>query len=181
MKIRKEKKNKDSNLKWLLTICFLTFILSLFFSYISTESIKDIPIIPALIILVAVILMGIIFDIIAIAVTIASEDEFHAKASKKVKGAKTAIYLIRNSHKVANFCADVIGDIASVLSGAISALIAIKISASYNFDFDTQILISAIVASLTVGGKAIGKGIAKSNNTKIVHIVSTIINKFKRR
>ena len=31
---------------------------------------------------------------------------------------------------------------------------------------------------LTVGGKAIGKGIAKKNSTKIVHMVGIIIGKF---
>jgi hypothetical protein len=40
-----------------------------------------------------------------------------------------------------------------------------------------QFIISAIVASLTVGGKAIGKNIAQKNSTKIVHIVGSILGK----
>lgn len=44
-------------------------------------------------------------------------------------------------------------------------------------NFDLQFIISAIVASLTVGGKAIGKGIAKRNSTKIVHIVGSLLGK----
>ncbi len=82
---------------------------------------------PALLILLLVILIGIVFDIIGVSVTIANEEEFHAKASKKISGSKTSVKLIRNSSKVANFCADIIGDICGVLSGAISALIAIKL------------------------------------------------------
>jgi len=38
-------------------------------------------------------------------------------------------------------------------------------------------MISALVASLTVGGKAKGKGIAKRNLTKIVHIVGSLLEK----
>ena len=38
--------------------------------------------------------IGIIFDIIGVAVTVADENEFHAKATKKVEGAKTSIKLI---------------------------------------------------------------------------------------
>ena len=60
--------------------------------------------------------MGIFFDIIGVAVTVANEHEFHAKATKKVKGSKDSIKLIRNAPKVANICADVIGDICGVLS-----------------------------------------------------------------
>lgn len=107
----KKKDNKKDTWKWFIIICITTFILSIIFSYISTNAITNLSIIPALIILVSVIVIGIVFDIIGVAVTVAKEEEFHAKATKKMKGAKTSIKLIRNSAKVANICADVIGDI----------------------------------------------------------------------
>ena len=84
--------------------------------------------------------------------------------------------MIRNSAKVSNFCADVIGDICGVLSGAISAMIALKITQNYGADENIQIIFSAIVASVTVGGKAITKEIAKRNSTKIVTFVSKFIS-----
>ena len=64
--------------------------------------------------LILVIALGILFDIIGVAVTVADEKEFHAMATKKVKGSKCAIKLIRNSAKVANICADVIGDLSLI-------------------------------------------------------------------
>ena len=155
-----------------------TFILSIIFSYICTNAISSLELFPALLILILTIFIGIIFDIVGVAVTVAKEEELHAKASKKVEGAKTSIKLIRNSSKVSNICADVIGDICGVISGSIAALITIKITEKYNLNFDLQFIISAIVASLTVGGKAIGKGIAKRNSTKIVHMVGVIVGKF---
>lgn len=173
-----KKDNSNENIKWFMKVSIMTFILSLFFSYISTTAISDIPMIPAIIILLVVIVVGIIFDIVGVSVTVAEEDEFHAKASKKIPGAKTAVKLIRNSSIVANVCADVIGDICGVLSGAISAIIAMKITEAYQISFPIQFLISALVASLTVGGKALGKEFAKQNSGSIVWIASKIIKPF---
>ena len=51
-------------------------------------------------------------------------------------GAKTAVKLIRNSSIVANICADVIGDICGVLSGAKSIIIAGIIGISFNATVD---------------------------------------------
>lgn len=170
-------KKENSELKWFVTVFVTTFILSIVFSYISTNAISSLELFPATIVLILTIFIGIIFDIIAVAVTVAKEEEMHAKASKKIQGAKTSIKLIRNSSKVASICADVIGDICGVLSGAIAALITIKITEKFALTFDIQFIISAIVASLTVGGKAIGKGIAKRNSTKIVHVVGSLIGK----
>lgn len=44
-----------------------------------------------------------------------------------------------------------------------------------------QFIISAIVASLTVGGKAIGKGIAKRNAENIIGMLSKIEYIWKRK
>ena len=175
-------KNKKDNadLKWFITISITTFILSITFSFISTNAITNLQHIPAILILLFTILVGIVFDIIGVAVTVAKEEEFHAKATKKVKGAKSSIYLIRHSARVANICADVIGDICGVLSGSIAALVTMKITQTFHLNFDLQFIISAIVASLTVGGKALGKGIAQKNATNIVHWVGRLFGILKK-
>ena len=184
------KKNEDSNKKnskskkehsdmiWFIKIFITTFILSIVFSFISTNGISNLSLIPAILILAFVIFIGIFFDIVGVAVTVANEDEFHAKATKKVAGSKSSIKLIRNAPKVANICADVVGDVCGVLSGAISALISMKIGEQFGLNFDIQFLLSALVAALTVGGKALGKTVANNNSTKIVHCVGILLNKF---
>ncbi len=187
MKRKTENKNKDkkseepSILKWFFTITLVTFILSMFFTYISTSSINNISLPLAILLLVFVIFIGIFFDIIAVAVTVANESNFHAKASKKVRGSKKAITLIRNAPRVSNVCADVIGDICGVLSGAISAIISIRITSAFNLDFDIQIIVGALVASLTVGGKAIGKQIANNYCSEIVNVVGKFLNIFHKK
>ena len=118
-------------IKWFIQVFIMTFILSMLFSYISANGVSNLSLIPAILILILVIGIGIFFDIIGVAVTVANEHEFHAKASKKIEGSKASIKLIRNAPKVANICADVIGDICGVLSGAISALIAMKITEQF--------------------------------------------------
>lgn len=168
-------------IKWFIQVFIMTFILSMLFSYVSANGVSNLSLIPAILILILVIGIGIFFDIIGVAVTVANEHEFHAKASKKIEGSKASIKLIRNAPKVANICADVIGDICGVLSGAISALIAMKITEQFGLSFNIQFILSATVAALTVGGKALGKGVANNNSTKIVHAVGIVLNKFNRK
>ena len=169
---------KDNKTKWVIEVILITFIISMAMSYITTNRISNLNIGFAILILIVVVLIGILFDIIGVAVTVADEAELHAKATKKIKGAKTSIKLIQKSAMVANICSDVIGDICGVLSGAISALIAVKLVQGYNIPNYFQYIISALVASLTVGGKAIGKNIANTESTKIVHTVGKIGSKF---
>ncbi len=171
-----KEKSKNNNKSWVITIAITTFILSLIFSFISNTVISNLNMFAGLLVLVLVILVGVIFDLIGVAVTVANEEDFHAQASKKIKGAKTSINMIRNSAKVSNFCADVIGDICGVLSGAISAMIALKLTENFGMSSNIQFVFSAIVASVTVGGKAITKEIAKQNSTAIVGFVSKIIS-----
>ena len=171
----KEKQKKERN-NWVLIVFIATFILSLILSFISNTAIANMNIIAGIFVLVIVILIGIIFDLIGVAVTVGNEEDFHAQASKKIKGAKTSIKMIRNSAKVSNFCADVIGDICGVLSGAISAMIAFKLTENYGMSSSLQFVFSAIVSSVTVGGKAITKEIAKKNSTKIIGLISKFIN-----
>ena len=71
-------------MKWVMQSFVITFILSVIFSYISTNGVSNLSVIPAILILVLVILLGICFDVIGVAVTVANEEEFHAKATKKM-------------------------------------------------------------------------------------------------
>lgn len=178
---KKDDKENKSNIKlWIIQVFILTFILSVCFSFLSTIGINKLDIFPAVLLLLSVIFLGVVFDVIGVAVTVANEHEFHAKASKKLKGSKKSIILIKNSAKVANICADVIGDICGVLSGAISALISLKITENLGVSSNIQFVMSAIVAALTVSGKAIGKEVASKYATPIVHKVGIILHKFEK-
>lgn len=169
------KKNESNN--WVLTVIISTFILSLLFSYLSDRAVSNLDLIPSILVLIFVISIGIFFDLLGVSVTIANEEDFHAQASKKIRGAKTAIKMIRNSAKVSNFCADVIGDICGVLSGALSAMIALSITSQFRLNPSLQFILSALVSAITVGGKAITKEFAKKNANKIVGIVCKVVER----
>ena len=80
-------------------------------SLCSGAVLEDAGYVSATLILLLFILLGIMFDIIGVAVTAANPKPFNSMAAHRVKGAKEALYLIRNAEKVASFCNDVVGDI----------------------------------------------------------------------
>jgi hypothetical protein len=102
-------------------------------------------------------------------------------AARKVPGAQEAIALLRNAERVSSICNDVIGDICGVVSGSASASIAaqIVVRMSGNVDEIVMLLMSALVAGLTVGGKAIGKTFAIGSCTEIVSFAGKVVWFFK--
>jgi len=112
--------------------------------------------------LIIIILVGVIFDIIGVAVAVANEGSFHAKAARNILGAEQAVRLVRNADRVASFSNDVVGDISGTLSGALGTAIVFEI-ASGPLRVHLVLLgtlMTALIAGLTVGGKAMGKSIA---------------------
>lgn len=113
------------------------------------------------------------------AVTSADEKVFHSMNSRKVRGANIAVKMVKNAEKVSNFCCDVIGDICGVVSGAASASISIIISNNLNTNvFITSLTVAAVVASLTIGGKALGKTFAINKSNIIIYESSKLISYF---
>ena len=175
-------KKKKNNTKWLITITLLAFIISFVFSLISEMTLANVNLVIGLIILILFIGIGIIFDMIGVAVTAGRESPLNAMSSKKIKGAKTAVTFKKNADKVSSFCNDVIGDICGIISGSAGVTITSTISKTYNLDiFWVGLIITAIIASLTIGGKALFKSVAIKNSNKIVHITAKIISIFEKK
>ena len=151
-------------------------------SLVSDEVMANSSVAVAFIILLAIIFLGIVFDIVGMAVATADEKPFHSMASRKVPGAQEAIRLLRNAERVSSICNDVVGDICGVVSGSASATIAALIlsNAEFGWPRGVSLVMSALVAGLTVGGKAIGKSIAVNSCTKIVHLVGRVIHAMNR-
>lgn len=175
-------KKKKNNTKWLITITILAFIISFVFSLISEMTLSNVHLVIGIIILILFIAIGIIFDMIGVAVTSGTESPLNAMSSKKIKGAKTAVSFKKNADKVSSFCNDVIGDICGIISGSAGVTITSTISETYNLDiFWVGLIITAIIASLTIGGKALFKSVAIKNSNKIVHITAKIISMFEKK
>ena len=165
------------NKKWLITTFILTFALAMVFGGVSNVVIEKMNLVMAIIVLIVVILLGIVFDMIGMAIATCEEAPFHAKAAKKHSGAKEVLRLLKAKDKATNISNDLIGDICGIVSGSAGALIAIKLSTMLNVDVViVSLILSAFVAMITVGGKAIGKGISMNKAENIMYIVGAVIH-----
>lgn len=179
-KIDKVKK-KYLDVNWIITITLIAFLISLFFSFFTEILISNLSILLGIVIILLIIIFGVIFDMIGVSVTACNLKSFNSMASKKIRGSKTAIYLIQNAEKVSAFCNDVIGDVFGIISGAIGLLISKDIAVIFGFnDYITTLLLTAFIAALTIGGKALGKSYAINKCDVIIFKFAKIISFFRR-
>lgn len=171
------KKERNKTIRWVVTIFLVTILISGTISFVSDWIMEISTTVVAFLILLAIVLIGIIFDVIGVAVTSADEKPFHSMAARKVPGGLEAIRLLRNAERVSSICNDVVGDICGVVSGSASATIAAQILQNFEFTWPQLIslLMSALVAGLTVGGKAVGKTFAINSCTQIISFVGKCI------
>ena len=178
---RPKKKGKKIKIKpdwkWIITSFGVTIGISAAMSLLSNELLSGSGLALSFVVLLAIVLVGVLFDIIGMAVTAAGEKPFHAMAAKKVPEAMVAVRLVRKAERVSSFCNDIVGDICGVISGSASAVIAAQavIGMEPMAAKAVPLLMSAVVAGVTVGGKAFGKSIAMGNSTAIVHTAAKII------
>ena len=168
---------KKNGLGWLGKILLWTFFLSIFFNTISQGLMQRLGLAGSLLVLLVIVTTGVIFDTIGVAAAVAAQPPLNARAAKRLPGAKQALNLARNSEQVATFCNDVVGDISGIISGSAGAAIVFGLAAD-NMAAQGRYLniaMMAIVASITVGGKGLGKYIAINNAPEILMFVGKII------
>ena len=172
-----QKRERKKALRWVVTVFVVTMIVSGTISLVSDVVMERSSMAVAFLILLMIILVGIVFDIVGMAVATADEKPFHSMAARKVPGAQESIALLRNAERVSSICNDVVGDICGVVSGSASATIAAQILSNFDMSWPQLItlVMSALAAGLTVGGKAVGKSIAVNSCTAIVHGVGQMI------
>ncbi|MBS4023118.1 MAG: hypothetical protein KGZ79_11980 [Dethiobacter sp.] len=177
-----QNRKKPQRLRWVAMITVWTFVLAILLSLI-TQLISGVveSFLIALLILLVIIFTGIVFDMIGIAATAADEVPLLAKAAKKVVGAREAVYLVRNADQVANFCNDVVGDIAGIISGVLGAFLVLRLVYAGFFQENPLlgIVATGIISALTVGGKAFGKTIAIEQSTEIILWFAFVLTKIE--
>jgi hypothetical protein len=188
---KSKNKNKQRNnarrsniTSWTIKIVIITLILSCFFSYLSELTATYAHVAISFVLLILLIFINIIFDAVAIATTSCELPPLLAMASRKIKGSRLAVKLVKNAERVSSICGDVIGDICGIISGACTAAILVKTMGSStgpsSLSFWISIVCSGVVAALTVGGKAIIKVFAVKKSKEVVMFVSTILSVFSR-
>ncbi|MGE5549799.1 MAG: hypothetical protein ACM3ZC_04605 [Bacteroidota bacterium] len=153
----------------------LTFLLSIALGAV-LGFIAQMPFVFSLLLLLVIICVGILFDMVGVAVAAANEKPLHAMGADRIHGSRQAIWLIRRAGRVSNICNDVVGDVCGTISGAITAGLAIALAVRYSLDHNLlSILVIAVIAALTVGGKAIGKIYALREPHLVVLAVGRIL------
>ena len=185
MKTRKERKPKPTKFaiwwKWPLIVLALSFVLSLAFGIVSEVALSEAGLAVSIVVILIFILIAIIADMVGVAATAANFEPFRAMAARKVRGAKESIKLINHKEVVASVAADVIGDICGILAGAAGATITIVLIKNYAGSFLEVLiasLVSAVIAALTIFGKAYCKKYAMLHSEKIVLILGKFISLF---
>ncbi len=178
---KKKGKREPGRLSWPIRVFFISVSLSAVLSLVSNQLLGKASLAVSFIILLGFIALGVVFDIIGVAVTTADERPFHSMASHHAPGARESLRLIRRASQVSSFCNDVVGDICGIVSGATAAVIVSALGES--FDMNTVLLslcITALVSGLTIGGKALGKIFAMERSTSVVYWVGRVLHLFHR-
>lgn len=170
-----------SNYRWGLTITLLAFGISLIMSLFSTVVLENVKLLIAILVTFLFILIGIIFDIIGVAVTSGDDTAFHSMSARKVKGGKMGVRLLKNASKVSSICCDVVGDICGIISGTAGVtIVALIIKYTDVNELIISLIVTALISSLTIGGKALGKNYAMNKSTQIITRVSKILSVFSK-
>ena len=141
-------------------------------------------VIICIVIVLFLILIAFLGDIVAVAALSADLDHFNAMASKRVKGARMCIKMVRNRDRVSTVLSDILGDVCAIVSGSVGASLAyIIINQGEHMGF-LQVLIIALVGAsisgVTVCAKAIAKRLAMKNSTKIIFTFGKFLSLFKK-
>ena len=173
------KKNVDY--KWIFKIIIISFVISVFFSFVSEMTIPNFNIVFGIIICLLFIVIGIMFDMIGVSVTASDESVFNSMASKKMRGAKLAVKFKKNADKVSSFCNDVVGDICGIISGSAGAVIALRLSQVFSVNpLIITLLVTGLISAITIGGKALVKGMAIRRSNKILYRFALVLSIFYR-
>ena len=114
-------------------------------------------------------------DIIGLAVATADEKQFHSMAARKIKEGKIAVAMIRNAEKMSSICNDIVGDICGIVSGATAASIAMRVFVDPEVSFVGNLLMTALVSGMTIGGKAIGKFFGMNYSEDIIFVIAKLV------
>ena len=169
-----EKPKNRVDIKWVLKVFVVSIAVSALLSFVSSELVNHMPIVLQFVLLLVIIGLGILFDIIGLSVATADEKKFHSMAARKLKEGKIAVAMIRNADKLSSICNDVVGDICGIVSGATAASIALRVFTDPEISFFGNLMITALVSGMTIGGKAIGKFFGMNYSEDIIYAIARI-------
>jgi CBS domain containing-hemolysin-like protein len=166
------------SLRFAITVSLITALIAVFFSLSSTTLMAGLSWGGGILVLLAIVVIGILFDMLGIAAAAAKEKPFHAMAAKRIPGAKEAIGIVRRADQFSSFCNDVVGDISGVISGSASFAVVTSLIATFP-EWGKQrwlidVVLVSIISALTVGGKALAKTVSIHYSNQIIYQVGKV-------
>lgn len=181
-KVNKNLAKKNKDFSWIIRITIAAFLITLLFSLATENVLPYCNTVISVLIIIIFIILGVLFDMIGIAVTVATPKTFNSMATKNVRGSRACINLIKKASKVSSFCNDVIGDICGILSGSAGVTVALTISKEFNLNLlVVTIVITSIIGALTIGGKAMGKNVAINKSNEILYKFAEFLLIFNKK
>lgn len=174
----KDKKKKKRNL-WPLKAMLITLFLAAAVNAASELVLSDSELWLAIVLTCVILVIGVLFDMVGTAATSCDVEPFLSMASRKVKGAKTAVKLAKKSDIVSSVCCDIVGDICGIVSGVCAAAIATYFVGN-SVSFLIKVAIYAVISTATITLKAAGKSYAVTNSNKIVFGVAKFLSVFSK-
>lgn len=125
-------KNTDNNKKsqkpkpginWAIKATVISFFMTIAFSLFSELVVGSASVYISACIVLLLVIISIAFDMIGTAIASAEQAPFVAMSSRRVRGAKEVLGLIKNTDKVCSICNDIVGDICGIVSGAATSAI----------------------------------------------------------
>ena len=167
----KGKVKNHSAIKWPLAVLAISFTICMCFGVLSEISLSSAGIIVSIVVILVFVFIAIVADMLSVAITACDMKPFRAMASKKVRGAKDAIKLKEHADRVASIFGDIVGDVCGILSGAAGATVTTAILKNSISGFGAiaiASLVSAIIAAITISGKAFMKRYSMDHAESIV-------------
>lgn len=183
---QQDKKRKKQRNLWPLKALIITLFLAFAVNAGSELVLTDAQLWLAVLLTLIILALGVVFDMIGTAATACDIEPFLAMASRKVKGAKTAVKLSKNSHVVSSVCCDIVGDICGIVSGVCAATIVIGLTKNLTAElsdvanFFIKVGIYSIISTLTITLKAVGKNCAVNSSNKIIFGVAKFLSVFHK-
>lgn len=180
-KEKKKKKHSEKAYVWPIKATLISLVLGLLFAFGAELLLSDASIVLAVILIVVLIALGTLFDMMGLAVASCDPVALRSMASCRVRGAKHALSLVNNAHKVSSVFNDIIGDSVGIITGVCGAALAFVLSGGLEgmARIAVAVSVSAVIAALTIGSKAAMKGVAIRHSIRIVLTMGKFMSLFR--
>lgn len=184
-KAPRKRHRKRRTYVWLICLTFLAIFVALVIGFVS-EAFLGTNSIPVCIAIILVLLLVAFFgDIIAMAAISGDITHFNSMASRRIKGAKICVKLVKNGDRVASVLSDVLGDVTAIVSGSVGASLAFVILDNTTMHSTLQALtiasVAAVISGIAILAKALAKMIGIKNSTRVIYATGRFLSFFQRK